>query len=65
MGLYNVKFKMMNTRGIQVGGKIDFNFYSTSELDTKCAAFLRMLLEYGRAIGRSGSYVEIISIEKE
>ena len=60
---YKIEFYMVNTRGTKLGSQVVFKFYSESSLNTECMAFRRMLLEYGRALGRSGSYVEIISIE--
>lgn len=65
MRCYIITYFMINTRGMRLGSEpIVFRFYSSSSLDTECLSFQRMLLEYGRALGRSGSYVEIISLEK-
>lgn len=61
---YKVEFYMVNSRGTKLGDPVVLKFYSDSGLDTECLAFRRMLLDYGRALGRTGSYVEIISIEK-
>lgn len=61
---YKVEFYMVNSRGTKLGSPVVLRFYSDSSLNTECLAFRRMLLDYGRAIGRTGSYVEIISIEK-
>ena len=61
---YTVTYYMVNSRGTKLGSEpVKFSFYSSSSLNTESLSFQRMLLEYGRAIGRSGSYVEIISIE--
>lgn len=65
MRAYTVTYYMVNARGTKLGSEpIVFRFYSSSSLDTECLSFQRMLLDYGRALGRSGSYVEIISVEK-
>jgi hypothetical protein len=61
---YKVEFYMVNSRGTKLGDPVVLRFYSGSDLDTECLAFRRMLLDYGRAVGRTGSYVEIISLEK-
>ena len=64
MRFFIITYFMINSRGIRLGSDpIVFRFYSSSSLDTECLSFQRMLLEYGRALGRSGSYVEIISLE--
>lgn len=64
MRAYTVTYFMVNSRGTKLGSEpVVFRFYSSSSLDTECLSFQRMLLDYGRAIGRSGSFVEIISVE--
>lgn len=64
MRAWVVSFFMVNSRGTKLGSDpIVFRFYAPSSLDSSCLSFQRMLLDYGRSIGRSGSYVEIISVE--
>ncbi len=65
MRAYVISFYMMNTRGTRLNSDpIVFRFYSSSNLNTECLSFQRMLVEYGRALGYSGSFVDIISIER-
>ena len=65
MRFYRVAYYMLNNRGIKLGSDpVVLCFYSSSILNTEGLPFQRMLLEYGRAIGRSGSTVEIVSIER-
>ena len=64
MRCWIITFYMLNTRGTKLGSEpVVLRFYGPSYLNTSCLSFQRMLLEYGRSIGRSGSCVEIISVE--
>lgn len=63
MTYFQIKFAVKNKHGMQVGGEVVMKLYAPSRLDTECAAFSRMLLEYGRCVGCGGCAVEIISIE--
>lgn len=63
MRYFVVTYFMLNTRGIKLGSEpVVFKFYCPSVIDHTSLAFSRMLLEYGRSIGRSGSNVLIESI---
>ena len=62
---YKVTFYMLNARGMKLGSSpVVLCFYSVSDFDFDSLSCRRMLLEYGRSIGRSGSVVEIIEVEK-
>ena len=64
MRFFQVKFYMLNNRGTKLGSEpVIFKFYAPGVIDHTSRAFSRMLLEYGRSIGRSGSQVEIISVD--
>ncbi len=64
MRFFVVTYYMLNSRGTKLGSEpVVFKFYAPGVIDHSSRAFSRMLLEYGRSIGRSGSHVEIISVE--
>ena len=64
MRFFQVEFYMLNNRGTKLGSEpVVFKFYAPGVIDHTSRAFCRMLLEYGRSIGRSGSNVQIISVE--
>ena len=63
MRFFTVTYNMLNNRGTKLGSlPVVFKFYAPGIINPYGLAFARMLLEYGRSIGRSGSQVEIISI---
>ena len=64
MRQYIVTYYLANINGVRIGAiPIVMRFYGPSNMNTKGKAFIRMLVEYGRAIGAKGSSVDIISIE--
>ena len=65
MRFFVVTYYMLNNRGTKLGlDPVVFKFYAPGVINPYGLAFARMLLEYGRSIGRSGSCVEIISVEE-
>ena len=64
MRYFVVTYYMLNTRGTKLGCEpVVFKFYAPGVIDHTSRAFSRMLLEYGRSIGFSGSNVLIESVE--